>query len=297
MVGRFTRSVQFGGGLFLLSLAACGGRTIDDGDYGTSGSSTSDGGSSGSGGNGAGPSHGGSMSTGGVSTGGAAGMNPGTGGSAGTGTGGSAGTGTGGVAGVGGIDPAGAGGIGAGPSGGASTGGSGGASSVLVECSSYCKDAVFGPCPLNQGTFDQCYADCSDALLGNNGSCYGLGTQLLACLRGVLEHPPGICSNIIPAATALCQPQILSFGNCQNTTTTPPPVSCSEVGSAGDSYCSTSKTCTDGTAYKADCKTGGANLSYCTCGSANGATANLTLNESVSFACDDAMSVCGAPAN
>ena len=288
MVGWLTRSVRVGGGLFLLAMAGCGGRTstLDDGIYETGGT-TSDGGTTGGGntGTGAGTSHGGSATAGSTAAGST--------GSGGTSMAGSAGTG------VGGGGPAGTGGASTGgaSTGGASTGGSagtGGSTGGVNPCWGYCKDLVSGLCP-NAGTpYDECVSSCTDALYRNNAACLVVGTQLVNCLTAVLEKPPSTCSLVLDDAQKICQAQITVFGVCDQSTT-PPPVSCELVSGGTQNTCNASKKCSDGTYFVAQCIASGTNLSTCSCSTANGASAGVTLNEGVSFACEDALAVCGAP--
>jgi hypothetical protein len=52
--------------------------------------------------------------------------------------------------------------------------------------------------------------------------------------------------------------------------------------------------CSNGDYYIANCTAVAPNLAACSCSSINGVGATINLNESLSFACYDAASACGA---
>ncbi len=249
---------RFGGGSLLVVLAACGGRTstFDDGSYG----GASDGG--GEAGNGATTSGGGS----------AAGSS--AGGAAGNAQGGSAGSAAGG------------------PSSGGMSGGTGARTQTL--CLDYCGALLHGPCPMQFGGDMDCFTSCTGGLTIGNDACLELGSQMLSCINRVLEKPPSQCSNLLDNAQTLCEPQIFLFTQCSQSVP-PTAFSCESSGGGTSNGCNATTKCNDGSYYTAQCMSVGDGLSNCTCTSGSGPSASLTLNESLSYACQDALAACGAP--
>ena len=145
--------------------------------------------------------------------------------------------------------------------------------------------------------------------LGASALCLYLGQAVINCFSPFIQSG-GRCGNINDyVVQAQCGQQLNRFQQCSGSATptpipVPPPIpepaaNCSSAGSSSGVTCDLTSKCVDGTYYMVNCKQGSANESFCTCqtGNSSGASAGggFTLNESVAFACYDAVSTCGGP--
>jgi len=266
MVGSSLRVIRASSVLSLAVLVACGGRTtgLQPGDADLYPSVPSDGGSSGSAGK------------------------------AGSGSGGKAGGPSIGTAGSA------AGGGGSVPSGGASQGGSGGAIDLVGQaCDDYCRFAGPEACGLTGVSYSACFAECAQFLYPSGPSCQKAASQFFSCVDQSYQQTHlclgfTACAALTDAYSAACTDTDV----LPDPGPTPVPTTCSTTSSSSSSNCSLDMKCNDGTHYNVNCNQSGPNVSACSCKSTNGNSGGggvFSLNESVSFACFDGLSVCGFP--
>jgi len=149
--------------------------------------------------------------------------------------------------------------------------------------------------------------------LGASPLCLQLGQAVINCFLPFIQGGGQRCNNVDTYAQAQCAQQLDQFQQCSDSATpTPTPVpvpvplpipepaaNCSSAGSSTGVTCDLTSKCVDGTYYMVNCKQGSPTESFCTCQTGNGSGASagggFTLNESVAFACYDAVSACGGP--
>jgi hypothetical protein len=139
-------------------------------------------------------------------------------------------------------------------------------------------------------------SDCFGALSVQNGACQELGLELVFCLRDVAENYGPDCSTGASQAQLVCSGLLSNYQSCVtgNIHPVPPPTSCSGSGGATPGKCYENQMCSDGTYFNVTCYEQGPNQSACTCSSGT-VTANITLNESAIYACNDALLACNGP--
>ncbi len=149
--------------------------------------------------------------------------------------------------------------------------------------------------------------------LGASALCLQLGQAVISCFLPLIEGSGPQCSAIDMYSQLRCSQQLDQFQQQQcSDSATPPPLpvpvppqipepaaNCSSAGSTTGVTCDLTSKCVDGTYYTVNCKQGSPTETFCTCQAGNGSGASagggFTLNESVAFACYDAVSACGGP--
>ena len=324
MGGSLLRLLKGSGALWVILLAACGGRSsmLDTDNVtfsanqpsggGSSGRGTSTGGKSGSvGGGNAGSST--SGATGGAATGtagvGTSGGNSSSGGS----MGGAAQGGTSGGSSTGGAAQAGSsggstGGAAQAGSSGSSTGGAaqagssgssmgGAAGGTALDpyarsvCNDYCKATSQIPCPGTSFPFLQCNSACINEVI-HSPQCQKPAEVLLSCLTTVYQNSK-TCAQAEDLSAAKCSALSAAYQDCvgANPDPIPPPVPppaslCSSYGSSGNGNCAVGVMCDNGANYKVSCAQSSSAASSCTCfsSSADGASTGSSFSLNESVA-------------
>ncbi len=258
---------RIAGGLWLVSLAACGGRTGEFDAYDSNTSSSL-------------PANDGAGVDGKGAAAGATSIGVGSsaGGSTVTGTGSAGSSSTqGGASGI------------AGSAGSSSAGdGTGGAAGELTTCNELCNNSQFS-CPDQLGQTSDCLNDCASVLEQQNGACESLASGMLLCIAHVLAQYGNACDQGLTRAETQCGKQAALFESCSSNVS-PPSNACFATGSASAAQCSENITCPNGQNYSVTCYAVSPDRSACTC--TGPAVSALTLSESTQYACDDAATAC-----